>query len=85
MELQTSLSLLAAADARNIAKETPDEHGRQPFYHPATQNVEVLNGGTKAFFLHHKQMSSVGARYGLPEVVRWQPKDVSMLQTTELR
>lgn len=77
MELQTSLGMLTAADAGNYVRETPDEHGRQPFYHPATQTVEVLNGGGKAYFMHHKQMSGVAARYGLPEVVRWQPRNVS--------
>lgn len=71
--------MLTAADAGNYIRSSPDEHGRQPFHHPATQNVEVLNGGGKAYFMHHKQMSGVATRYGLPEVVRWQPKDVSCL------
>lgn len=72
--------MLTAADAGNYIKDTPDEHGRQPFQHPATQTVEVLNGGGKAYFMHHNQMSAVAARYGLPEVVRWQPKDVSLVR-----
>lgn len=81
VELQTSLGMLTAADAADYVKETPDPYGRQPFFHPATQKVEVLNGGGKAFFLHHKQMSVVAETYDLPGVVRWQPKNVSYMRS----
>ncbi|KAK5937211.1 hypothetical protein PMZ80_010511 [Knufia obscura] len=76
VELQTSLGLLNNVDANGYMSNSQDAYGRQPFHHPSIENVEVLNGGGKQFFLHHKQISGVAARYGLPEVVRWQPKDV---------
>jgi len=76
VELQTSLGLLTAADTNSYTSRSEDVYGRQAFHHPATENVEVLNAGGKQFFLHHRQMSGIAARYGLPEVVRWQPKDV---------
>lgn len=76
VELQTSLGLLTAADTNSYTSRSEDAYGRQAFQHPATDNVEVLNAGGKQFFLHHRQMSGIAARYGLPEVVRWQPKDV---------
>jgi len=76
IELQTSIGLLTAADANNYISSAMDAYGRQPFHHPATENVEVLTGGAKQFLLNHKEMSGIAERYGLPEVVRWQPKDV---------
>lgn len=79
IELQTSLGLLTAADQNSYVSGTQDAYGRQAFHHPATQNVEVLNGGAKQFFLHHTQMSGIARRYGLDGVVRWQPKDVRLL------
>lgn len=69
--------MLTAADVTNYVKGSTDKYGRQPFIHPATDNVEVLNNGGKDFFMSHLQMSGVAGRYGLPEMVRWQPKDVS--------
>ncbi|KAK5088265.1 hypothetical protein LTR05_002482 [Lithohypha guttulata] len=79
LELQTSLAVLTAADVTNQVNNNVDPFGRLAFHHPATANVGVLNGGAKEFYMHHKQMSGVASRYGLPEVVRWQPKDVDNL------
>lgn len=76
VELQTSLGMLTNADTNSYISSSQDAYGRQPFHHPAIENVEVLNGGGKQFFLHHRQISGIAASYGLPDVVRWQPKDV---------
>lgn len=83
VELQTSLGLLTAADTNNYVSAREDAYGRQAFRHPATETVGVLNGGGKQFFMHHKQMSKVAKGYGLHEVVRWQPRDVSTSQNTK--
>lgn len=79
VELQTSLALLTAADISNQVQTNTDPYGRQPFQHPATDHAEVLIGGGKDHFLNHMQLSGLASRYGLPGVVRWQPKDVSFL------
>lgn len=78
VELQTSLGLLATRDASiTLGKWSKDPHGREPFVHPATTNVEALSVGAKAFFMHHTPMSRLAEEYSIPSVVRWQPKDVS--------
>lgn len=72
IELQATLAVLNSASSSGTTHQQ-----NNPYYHPATANVEVLNGERKAAYMHPLQMSSVAAAYGLPEVVRWQPKDVS--------
>jgi large subunit ribosomal protein L15 len=54
-----------------------DPHGREPFRHPATESVEVLSGGARNWFTHHTQLASIAQQYGIPDVVRWHPKNVS--------
>ncbi|KAJ9653350.1 hypothetical protein H2198_007439 [Neophaeococcomyces mojaviensis] len=86
LELQCSLGLLTAAEGEVLAKAAeavrPDEYGRQPFTHPALANVEVLSGRGKEYFLDVKQIAAVAGMYGIPEVVRWQPRDVNDLTTS---
>lgn len=70
--------MLNAAPSLNQASDLHYQ-SKNPYYHPSTSNIEVLTEGKKAFFMHHKQMSDIASRYGLNEVVRWQPKDVSSI------
>lgn len=76
VELQMTLALLASA-TRDVFKVAEDPHGRRPFQHAATEGIEVLNGGARAHLLHHKQIAALSQRYGLEEVVRWNPRKVS--------
>lgn len=81
MELQTSLGLLASRDAsRFLGESLNDPHGREPFEHPATTNIETLLGNAKSFFTHHRQIARVAEEYEIPSVVRWQPKNVSCVR-----
>lgn len=78
VELQCSLGLLSVSDAAAFLKgEGQDTHGREPFRHPAIEAVECLLGGAHQYFTHHKALSNLATQYGLPEVVRWHPKNVS--------
>ncbi|KIX07456.1 uncharacterized protein Z518_02109 [Rhinocladiella mackenziei CBS 650.93] len=52
--------------------------GHQPFRHPATEAVEGLLGGVHQYFTHHKALSDLAVQYGIPEVVRWHPRFVSI-------
>lgn len=79
LELQTSLALLTVSDSSRYLKEKDqDELKREAFRHPAINSVECLLGGARTHFTSHKQLSELGTGYGLPEVVRWKPKNVSM-------
>lgn len=78
VELQCSLGLLSVSDATAFLKgKDQDTHGREPFRHPAIETVECLLGGAHQYFTHHKALSNLATQYGLPEVVRWHPKNVS--------
>ena len=79
LELQCCLGLLSVSDSETFLKgKDQDPHGRDPFRHPAIESVECLLGGAHEWFTNHKQLSNLATQYGLPEVVRWHPKDVSL-------
>ncbi|OAL33127.1 hypothetical protein AYO20_07609 [Fonsecaea nubica] len=83
LELQCSLGLISVADASRYPKsQEQDPYGRQPFRHPATESVECLLGGAHHWFTSHKQLSTLAEQYGLPEVVRWHPRDPERLQAS---
>ncbi|EXJ93500.1 hypothetical protein A1O1_01892 [Capronia coronata CBS 617.96] len=83
LELQCSLGLLSVSDAAIFLKDKDkDPHGREPFRHPAIESVECLIGGAHEWFTHHKQLASIATQYGLPEVIRWHPKDPERLQAS---
>lgn len=78
VELQTSVGMLTSATANGHTNLPTDPYGRQPFHHPATEGVEILNKGGKQYYLSSKAISNVARQYGLQDVVRWQPKDASV-------
>jgi large subunit ribosomal protein L15 len=85
VDLQTTLALLTASTSVRHLKDTKDPFGRQPFEHPALEQIECLNGGARDVYTHHKQLSTLAQRYGLQDVVRWVPKKVrSLCQTNGL-
>ena len=77
VELQASLGLLSTTDSSIYLKDNEDSYGRQPFQHPAINAVDVLSGGARTYFTHHRQMSNIATKYGISEIVRWLPKNVS--------
>lgn len=83
LELQCSLGLISTADASLYQSlEDQDPHGRKPFRHPAIETVECLLGGAHHWFTSHKQLANLAEQYGLPEVVRWHPRDPERLQAS---
>ncbi|KAL6243555.1 hypothetical protein RBB50_009548 [Rhinocladiella similis] len=83
VELQCSLGLLSVSDATAFLKgKDQDTHGREPFRHPAIETVECLLGGAHQYFTHHKALSNLATQYGLPEVVRWHPKNPDRLEAS---
>lgn len=80
LELQCSIGLVTNTESRPVRRVEEDAFGREPFNHPATDGVEVLTGKNKEALLEHKRVARVAEMYGIPEVVRWQPRDVSQVQ-----
>ncbi|KAK5043680.1 hypothetical protein LTR13_000034 [Exophiala sideris] len=83
LELQCCLGLLSVSDSETFLKgKDQDPHGRVPFRHPAIESVECLLGGAHEWFTNHKQLSNLATQYGLPEVVRWHPKNPKRLDAS---
>jgi large subunit ribosomal protein L15 len=79
-----TLALLGSS-TKDVFKVKKDPHGREPFQHPATEGIEVLNGGARAHLLHHKQISTLSQQYGLHNVVRWNPRKVGLFSFQTLQ
>ena len=75
MDLQASLGILTTSSDKPSAPQA-DLYGRMPFQHPALETLERLTEGSKAHILDKERMAKLAERYGLFEVVRWQPKNV---------
>lgn len=73
-----TLALLGSS-TKDVFKVSKDPYGREPFHHPATEGIEILNGRARAHLLHHKQISRVAFQYGLQTVIRWNPRKVTLL------
>ena len=54
-----------------------DEWGRRVERDEKEVGVEVLLEGGREWLTYHKQVARVAQDYGLPEVMRWVPKNVS--------
>ena len=83
VDLQTTLALITSSNNARYLKDYKDPYGREPFQHPALEGIECLYGGARDYFLHHKRMVELSQQYGLPDVVRWVPKKVSLLLSNE--
>ena len=77
MDLQASLAILATASDKPFKPPQPDEYGRIPFQHPALEDVETLTERSKSMVVGTEKISILAEEYGLPNVVRWKPKNVS--------
>ena len=78
VELQTSLGLLSVSESSNSMPSNHDTYGRKPFEHPAIDAVESLSEPSRTWLTYHKQIAKVAEEYGLPAVMRWVPKNVSL-------
>jgi hypothetical protein len=72
-----TLALLGSS-AKDVFQVPKDAHGRDPFEHAATEGIEVLNGRARAHLLHHNRIAQLSQKHGLEEVIRWNPRKVSL-------
>ena len=79
IDLQTSLALLNASNPEIPPDQPPklDEFGRTPFQHRSLSRLDNLTESAKATELDKSRLANLGKSYGLANVIRWKPKNVS--------
>jgi large subunit ribosomal protein L15 len=82
VESETSMALVANA-VTSGSKAEPDEFGRVPFQHPQLNGVETLVETTVESKLSKFALYALANKYGIPAVLRWKPKLVSLISVTE--
>lgn len=78
VQLQTSLVFVQDRPAQTKSKR--DSLGRTPFQHPALEGLEGLTHDARYQIINKKDLAQLGNNYGLQNVVRWAPKNVSELR-----
>jgi large subunit ribosomal protein L15 len=80
VELQTSLALLDTPKRKGWLERAgmEDKFGRKPFVHPATVACTEVRWEDMVKALEKKRMAQLCETYGGREVLRWQPKQVTM-------
>jgi hypothetical protein len=53
-----------------------DEHGREPFEHPALTGLANLNQSLPTGVFSMDKVAALAIELGLPRVLRWVPRDV---------
>lgn len=80
VDLQTSLALLNAANPEMQSGQAPepDKFGRTPFQHRSLGGLQNITESAKATELDKSRLANLGKSYGLANVIRWKPKNVSL-------
>ncbi|OAA55523.1 hypothetical protein SPI_08207 [Niveomyces insectorum RCEF 264] len=71
--LETTRSIMGSP-AAGSNQEALDPYGREPFSHPALDNVDKLNALQPHHFANPDKISQLAKEVGLPGVVRWKPR-----------
>lgn len=75
MELQTSLSIVSSSPAGSIASALRND-GEPVVTHPALSGLESLSQESRAKFTNFAPIARIARQYGIPDVVRWVPRNV---------
>ena len=78
VNLQTCLLLLNRSDG-GPRYDPPDEYDREPFRHPGIDLLPRLTEEEKGSLTHKARIATFAQRRGLLGVLRWTPRDVSIL------
>ena len=79
LELQSSLALINSSAPLPLHLTSPDQYNRQPFRHPALDVSLRLDYEVKDKLVTHTKLANLGYRYGLLSVLRWKPRQVSLV------
>jgi large subunit ribosomal protein L15 len=82
VELQTSIGLISVAPPSRLLPGGVDPLGRTPFEHPAIEGVECLTTTQRDNFLLPSRLGKLAENNGIPEVMRWVPKNVRLSTNT---
>ena len=75
VELQASLGMLSMPEHfRSTSQEVSREHPE----HPDLEGLEALTEETKTTYVNPKRIADLARNTGLPDVMRWVPRDVSV-------
>jgi large subunit ribosomal protein L15 len=62
------------AASADFDKAKPDPHGREPFRHPALDNVDKLGLCQPQDMMLKEKIAKVAVDAGLDDVIRWKPR-----------
>lgn len=63
----------------------PDPYGRTPFEHPALEGLPNLTSIPISEVLTKQRLAQLATSYGIAEVTRWKPRNVSIYADTRAR
>ncbi|KAJ5573489.1 uncharacterized protein N7459_007916 [Penicillium hispanicum] len=81
--LQASVALVQNPQATHASTPTsPDEHGREPFSHPALDGLKNLTADTTSILADRSKMAELANKYELQKVLRWAPAKPGNLEAS---
>jgi large subunit ribosomal protein L15 len=78
LALEATRSILVAPKESLPPVKIVDDFGREPFSHPALANVDKLNARQPQDIVHKDKLAKLAREIGLPQVIRWKPRLVSV-------
>jgi large subunit ribosomal protein L15 len=76
--LQGTFALLHSPISTATQTAIPDPHGRTPFEHPALEGLPNLTSIPISEVLTKQRLGQLATSYGIAEVTRWKPRNVSI-------
>ncbi|KAG0646469.1 hypothetical protein D0Z07_7510 [Hyphodiscus hymeniophilus] len=80
LNLQTTLSLLHSPVATQTQSLPDPQDESQPFTHPALDGLANLSDVQITEILTKKRLARLATQMGMPEIMRWKPKDPQNLE-----
>ncbi|TLS30303.1 hypothetical protein PpBr36_02798 [Pyricularia pennisetigena] len=85
LRMEITQMILASPPVQRAEPSTEDGvETRKPFEHPALARVDNLAHISHRDIIDEVKLARLGTEYGLHEVVRWQPKQVSSMDSSGL-
>ena len=76
LNLQTTLALLHSPVATRTQSLPNSQDDGQPFAHPAMEGLANLGDVQITDILTKKRLARLATQMGMPEIMRWKPRDV---------
>jgi large subunit ribosomal protein L15 len=79
LELQGNFALLHSPRTVTSQIANPDPYERTPFQHPALEGLQNLTSILLSELLTKDRLGHLASSYGISQVTRWKPRNVSAL------